>query len=130
MRRILSPPFHPRRFYQFLHQAWPEGRLLRSKGYFWLASQPGVAWQWHQAGGIARYNPAGYFWQALAKEQWPDDAQSLGQIEPPARGDFARQRRQGIDTERIAASYNNGVLSVRIGKRPEIQPRRIEVKAS
>ena len=85
-------PFHPRRFYQFLHQAWPEGRLLRSKGYFWLASQPGVAWQWHQAGGIARYNPAGYFWQALAKEQWPDDAQSLGHIEQSWQEPFGDRR--------------------------------------
>lgn len=85
-------PFHPIRFYQFLHQAWPQGRLLRSKGFFWLASQPGVAWHWHQAGGIARYNPAGYFWQALAREEWPDDAQSLRQIEQSWQEPFGDRR--------------------------------------
>ena len=66
-------PFHPQRFYAFLHQNWPSGRLLRSKGYFWLASTPEYAWLWHQAGGIARYNMAGLFWQAVPAEQWPQE---------------------------------------------------------
>ncbi|SEI10058.1 GTPase, G3E family [Rheinheimera pacifica] len=66
-------PFHPQRFHAFLHQDWPSGRLLRSKGYFWLASTPEYAWLWHQAGGIARYNMAGLFWQAVPAEQWPQE---------------------------------------------------------
>jgi G3E family GTPase len=66
-------PFHPQRFHAFLHQDWPAGRLLRSKGYFWLASTPDYAWLWHQAGGIARYNMAGLFWQAVPAEQWPPE---------------------------------------------------------
>jgi len=66
-------PFHPQRFHAFLHQNWPSGRLLRSKGYFWLASNPDYAWLWHQAGGIARYNMAGLFWQAVPAEQWPQE---------------------------------------------------------
>ncbi|NRQ44477.1 GTP-binding protein [Rheinheimera sp. YQF-2] len=66
-------PFHPQRFHDFLHQDWPAGRLLRSKGYFWLASTPEYAWLWHQAGGIARYNMAGLFWQAVPAEQWPPE---------------------------------------------------------
>uniref|UniRef100_A0A486XUG9 Metal chaperone, involved in Zn homeostasis, GTPase of COG0523 family n=1 Tax=Rheinheimera sp. BAL341 TaxID=1708203 RepID=A0A486XUG9_9GAMM len=66
-------PFHPARFHAFLHQDWPSGRLLRSKGYFWLASTPQYAWLWHQAGGIARYNMAGLFWQAVPAEQWPQE---------------------------------------------------------
>jgi G3E family GTPase len=66
-------PFHPQRFYDFLHQDWPSGRLLRSKGYFWLASSPEYAWLWHQAGGIARYNMAGLFWQAVPQAEWPQE---------------------------------------------------------
>ena len=34
------------------------------------------------------------------------------------------------DSQSIAAKTNNGVLTVTIAKRPEVQPRRIEVKAS
>ncbi|GAB2918898.1 zinc metallochaperone GTPase ZigA [Rheinheimera gaetbuli] len=66
-------PFHPARFHAFLHQDWPTGRLLRSKGYFWLASTPEYAWLWHQAGGMARYNMAGLFWQAVPAADWPQE---------------------------------------------------------
>ena len=74
-------PFHPERFYDFLHQDWPQGKLLRSKGYFWLASEPDYAWQWHQAGGIARYGMAGLFWHAVPQDQWPEDADTVHQIQ-------------------------------------------------
>ena len=34
----------------------------------------------------------------------------------------------GLDTDKIEARYDAGVLSIRVPKRPEVQPRRIEVK--
>lgn len=73
-------PFHPKRFYDFLHRPWPAGRLLRSKGYFWLASRPQYAGSWSQAGGMARYGYAGMFWAATNKEQWPSDAEAQAEI--------------------------------------------------
>ncbi|MFL2847062.1 MAG: GTP-binding protein, partial [Pseudohongiellaceae bacterium] len=47
-------PFHPERAFEFFHNTEEFGKLIRSKGYFWLASRPEFAWQWSQAGGIAR----------------------------------------------------------------------------
>ena len=44
-------PFHPARFHAFLHNPLKQGRLLRSKGFFWLASRPREAGSWSQAGG-------------------------------------------------------------------------------
>ncbi|WP_298847923.1 GTP-binding protein, partial [uncultured Salinicola sp.] len=38
-------PFHPQRFFELLHGDWGDGRLLRSKGFFWLASRPQFAGQ-------------------------------------------------------------------------------------
>ena len=73
-------PFHPQKFFNFLHSKNLEGKLLRSKGYFWLASRPEFVGQWNQAGGIARYGFAGMFWQAIPKSQWPDDEESLAFI--------------------------------------------------
>ncbi len=73
-------PFHPQRFYDFLHQPWSEGKLLRSKGYFWLATRPDYAGQWNQAGGIARYGYAGMFWKAVPKNEWPNDKDYLESI--------------------------------------------------
>jgi len=87
-------PFHPQRFYQFLHQDWPQGKLLRSKGYFWLAHEPDYAWQWHQAGGMARYGMAGLFWHAVPKEQWPEDQASQQAIEQMMQGPFGDCRQE------------------------------------
>ena len=70
-------PFNPQKFYDFLHQEWPCGKLIRSKGYFWLASRPQFAGQWSQAGGIARHGFAGMFWRAVPESRWPEDEESL-----------------------------------------------------
>lgn len=77
---IARRPFHPRKFHDFLHQTWPQGKLLRSKGFFWLASRPDYAGQWNQAGGIARYGFAGMFWSAVPRDQWPEDEEYLTSI--------------------------------------------------
>lgn len=47
-------------------------------------------------------------------------------------GSFLRQLNlgQGIDTERIAASYDNGVLSVTIPVSERAKPRKVEVSSS
>lgn len=77
---VARRPFHPQKFFEFLHQDWPCGKLIRSKGYFWLASRPQFAGQWNQAGGIARYGFAGMFWKAIPETRWPQDAESLQTI--------------------------------------------------
>jgi G3E family GTPase len=64
-------PFHPKRFWDFIHTEW-EG-LLRSKGYFWLATRHDMIGMWSQAGGSAEYRPVGFWWAAAPKSRWPDD---------------------------------------------------------
>jgi G3E family GTPase len=64
-------PFHPKRFWDFIHQEWPG--LLRSKGHFWLASRNDMVGLWSQAGGSAEYRPVGFWWAAAPKSRWPDD---------------------------------------------------------
>jgi len=64
-------PFHPKRFWDFIHTERPG--LLRSKGYFWLASRNTMIGLWSQAGGSAEYRPAGFWWAAAPKSSWPDD---------------------------------------------------------
>lgn len=73
-------PFHPQKFFDFLHRPIHRGKLLRSKGYFWLATRPEYAGIYHQAGGIARHGPAGLFWQAVPRAQWPEDPEALEHI--------------------------------------------------
>lgn len=72
-------PFHPQRFWEFINKDWPG--LLRSKGYFWIATRPQVVTVWSQAGGMADCRPAGYWWAAAPKAAWPQDPESVAWIE-------------------------------------------------
>ncbi|MEH6444493.1 MAG: zinc metallochaperone GTPase ZigA [Oceanospirillaceae bacterium] len=73
-------PFHPQKFYDFVHNTQQYGKLIRSKGYFWLASRPEFAGKWNQAGGIAHYGFGGMFWKAELKKNWPTDQETLTSI--------------------------------------------------
>ncbi|MCH7340208.1 zinc metallochaperone GTPase ZigA [Acinetobacter higginsii] len=72
-------PFHPQRFFDFVQSEWPG--VIRSKGFFWLASHPEFAGSWSQAGAMARHGVAGYWWAAVPDEHWPEDQQSREAIE-------------------------------------------------
>jgi G3E family GTPase len=73
-------PFHPRRFYDFIDREWVNGKLLRSKGFFWLASKHQDAGSWSQAGGLMRYGFAGRWWRFVPKQHWPQDQESAAAI--------------------------------------------------
>ena len=109
-------PFDPQKFYDFLHQPWEEGKLIRSKGYFWLASRPGIAGQWNQAGGIARYGFAGMFWNAVPRENWPDDPEYLRSIESLWQEPFGDMRQelvfigQNIDQQAVCQALDECLL--------------------
>lgn len=87
-------PFHPQRFYEFLHRSDRQGKLIRSKGYFWLATRPEFAGQWNQAGGIAHYGFGGMFWKAVPKERWPEDEEYLQSIEEIWEEPFGDMRQE------------------------------------
>jgi len=72
-------PFHPQRFKDWVDSEWPG--VIRSKGYFWLASHPALAGSWSQAGAVARHGPAGNWWAAVPKEKWPEDAEAVARIQ-------------------------------------------------
>jgi G3E family GTPase len=73
-------PFHPQRFFSFIDGEWINGKLLRSKGFFWLASKHMDAGSWSQAGGMMRYGFAGRWWRFVPKNQWPQDVESTAAI--------------------------------------------------
>ncbi|WP_367255338.1 zinc metallochaperone GTPase ZigA [Pseudomonas sp. stari2] len=73
-------PFHPQRFFDFIDRPWLNGKLLRSKGFFWLASKPTDAGSWSQAGGLMRHGFAGRWWRFVPKNQWPQDQESTAAI--------------------------------------------------
>ncbi|GFE23240.1 GTP-binding protein [Streptomyces nigrescens] len=55
-------PFHPARLWHFVTEQLDSGAfggILRSKGFFRLATRPGVTGLWSQAGSVARFEPSG-----------------------------------------------------------------------
>ena len=110
-------PFHPEKFHQFLHSTKEYGKLIRSKGYFWLASRPEFAGQWSQAGGIARYGFAGMFWKAVPQESWPTDEEYLATIKEQWVEPFGDMRQelvfigQGLDQNAIVQALDDCLLS-------------------
>ncbi|MFV8431304.1 zinc metallochaperone GTPase ZigA [Vibrio owensii] len=110
-------PFHPEKFYDFLHNAKDYGKLIRSKGYFWLATRPEFVGQWSQAGGIARYGVAGMFWKAIPKEEWPTDQDYLDAINDIWQEPYGDMRQelvfigQGLEQQKLIARLNECLLT-------------------
>ncbi|TBU92042.1 zinc metallochaperone GTPase ZigA [Phytopseudomonas dryadis] len=110
-------PFHPQRFHDFLNREWRNGRLLRSKGFFWLASKYQEAGSWSQAGGLMRHGLAGRWWRFVPKSQWPQDEEGLQAIIrhwDKVCGDCRQELvfiGQHIDFARLAAELDACLLS-------------------
>ena len=110
-------PFHPQRFHDFLNREWTNGRLLRSKGYFWLASRPQEAGAWSQAGGLMRYEYAGRWWRFTPDAQWPADDDSRAAIRLKWDDDCGDCRQelvfigQRIDFDRLRTELDACLLS-------------------
>ncbi|MGX1127871.1 G3E family GTPase [Streptomyces glaucescens] len=54
-------PFHPGRLWRFVTEKMESGaygQVLRSKGFFTLASRPHMTGLWSQAGSVARFEPS------------------------------------------------------------------------
>ena len=110
-------PFLPEKFYNFLHSTEKHGKLIRSKGFFWLGSRLEYAGQWSQAGGIARYGFAGMFWRSVPKQDWPTDEQTLASIKANWVEPFGDMRQelvfigQGLDQSAIKKALDECLVS-------------------
>jgi G3E family GTPase len=82
-------PFHPVRFRECLEETWPG--VVRSKGFFWLATRMDNAMVWSQAGGACRVEPGGLWLASLDEADWPeeflDDPQAVRTEWHPEFGD-------------------------------------------
>ena len=94
-------PFHPQRFMDLLESDWPG--VVRSKGFFWLATRMEWVGELSQAGGMLQHRAAGFWWAASPLEEQARARREMGQDWSPEFGD----RRQqiviiGIDVDEAA----------------------------
>jgi len=66
-------PFHPKRLAKALEGDW--SGVLRSKGFFWLATRPDVQAMWSQAGLSATLEPLAMWFAAVPEEDWDLETQ-------------------------------------------------------
>ncbi|MGK5040764.1 zinc metallochaperone GTPase ZigA [Janthinobacterium sp. GB1R12] len=71
-------PFHAQRLHDYISQPIPG--VVRSKGYFWLASRPEWVASLSGAGKLMNIEPVGLWWAAVPQERWPTDAASLAEV--------------------------------------------------
>lgn len=97
-------PFHPQRLMALFNSDWPG--VVRSKGFFWLATRNDWVGEMQQAGGALTHKAAGFWWASAPASEQPDPARApelLGVEWDPHWGD----RRQelvfiGIDMDEAA----------------------------
>lgn len=108
-------PFHPKRFHALISKEWPG--VIRSKGYFWIATLPIFAFNWSQAGAVARHGRAGYWWAAVPKERWPTDPESIALINKNWAEGVGDARQElvligsGMDQEQITEMLDECLLT-------------------
>ena len=86
-------PFDPMKLKAFLDRPWPG--VVRTKGFFWLATRPHHVGEISQAGAMMRTGKRGVWWASVPRHQWPDNEQWRAAMRPyldPMWGD----RRQEI----------------------------------
>jgi G3E family GTPase len=92
-------PFHPERLQALFASEW--SGVLRSKGFFWLASKPNAVGSWSQAGTMCSVEQAGYWWASVQKDAWPTEPETLAEIASDWREPWGDRRQEivmiGID---------------------------------
>ena len=65
-----ADPFDAQKLWTFLNDDEHWQGVLRSKGFFWVAADHRVAYEWAQAGGVSNVTPSGSWWAAVPREHW------------------------------------------------------------
>ena len=114
-------PFDATLLWEYLLTAKHWNGVLRSKGFFWVAADHRVAYEWALAGGASEVTAAGYWWAVIPKDQWDPDASRPDQ-QPnwhPRWGDRAQELvfiGQHLDREAISAALDACLLSADLAK--------------
>lgn len=67
-------PFDPMRLKTLVGRAWPG--VVRTKGFFWLATRPHHVGEITQAGALVRTGKRGVWWASVPRHQWADQPNS------------------------------------------------------
>jgi G3E family GTPase len=109
-------PFHPQRLLDFVEGGGFK-RLLRSKGFLWLASDSDMAYYWSQVARQGYFQMAGRWWAAEPRENWPADAEVQLDINDAWAEPYGDRRQeiacigQKLSKENLIARLNECLLT-------------------
>lgn len=92
------------------------GPILRSKGFFWLATRALQFGEWSQAGGMLTVGCGGPWFAEVPRDFWPEDKDVCESIERDFQGPWGDRRQEivfigeNIDSEKITALLNECLL--------------------
>ncbi|XZE21676.1 GTP-binding protein [Pirellulaceae bacterium SH449] len=90
-------PFHPERLMEALN--FEDGVLqgvMRSKGYFWVATYNDEAYRWSQAGVSVQMDSDGAWMCTVSEDEWPEDEEVRNGIRESMQPPFGDRRQQLI----------------------------------
>ncbi len=108
-------PFHPLRFEALVHGSF--AGVVRSKGIFWVASQPDSAGEWSQAGEVFHHAVGGSFWAATPEAEWPVGEKRKAEIKSLWEEPFGDRRQElaflveGMDRASLEARLDACLLT-------------------
>lgn len=79
-------PFHPERLWKFLTTM--PGEIVRSKGFFWVATRPSVVGLWSQAGRTSTLEARGAWLASMEMSDWEVDAEELETVKKSWHKDY------------------------------------------
>lgn len=108
-------PFHPHRFHRWLATPWPG--VVRSKGFFWLATRMDFIGDWSQAGGVCRNQPSREWWAAIPKSRWPDRDEDIRAVLKLMEKPWGDRRQEivvigiGMDESEVRSGFDACLLT-------------------
>ena len=112
-------PFHPTRFWDVLQDPETWDGVLRSKGFFWLASRMSLTGLWSQAGNAGTCEAVGVWYAAMPRSEWPEDEDTRAQIESDWQEPWGDRRQElvfigvGLDEPALRARLDAALLTER-----------------
>lgn len=93
-------PFHPQRLMELFHSDWPG--VVRSKGFFWLATRMEWVGEMSQAGGMLQHKAVGFWWAVAPEAERLRASEAIEDWDP----NFGDRRQEiaiiGIDMDEAA----------------------------
>ena len=85
-------PFHPERLWKWMKQDWPG--VIRSKGFFWLATRMTYVGLWSRAGAQSDVQLAGEWFAAVPREYWPQDEDEIFKVRSNWKEPYGDRRQE------------------------------------